>query len=90
MKIKPVHTLSLILLLLGVVYITENTNLWMSNYILADDKSEFEELKQYNTRLNTQVAQYNAIGNVVNNPVIGDMEHAEFVYIDKDGALVKK
>lgn len=90
MKIKPVHTLSLILLLLGVVYITENTNLWMSNYILADDKSEFEELKQYNTRLNTQVAQYNAIGNVVNNPVIGDMEYAEFVYIDKDGALVKK
>lgn len=90
MKIKPVHTLSLILILLGIVYISENTNLWMSNYILFDDKSEFQDLKQYNTQLNTQVAQYNAIGNVVNNNAVSGMEKAEFVYLDEDGSLVKK
>lgn len=90
MKIKPVHTLSLILVLLGVVYISENTNLWMSNYILSDDKSEFQDLKQYNTQLNTQVAQYSTIVNVVNNQAVSGMEKAEFVYLDKDDALVKK
>ena len=90
MKIKPVHTLSLILVLFGVVYISENTNLWMSNYILSDDKSEVQDLKQYNTQLNTQVAQYSTIGNVVNNQAVSGMEKAEFVYLDKDDALVKK
>lgn len=90
MKIKPVHTLSLILVLLGIVYISENTNLWMSNYILSDDKSEFQDLKQYNTQLNTSVAQYSTIGNVVNNPAVSGMEKAEFVYLDENGALVKK
>lgn len=90
MKIKPVHILSLILLLLGVLYISESTNLWQSTYILADEKSNLDSARNDYTKLNTEIAQNNAIANVSMNVDVVSMQKAEFIYLDKDGALVKK
>lgn len=90
MNIKSIHTLSLILLLLGVLYISENTNLWQSTYILSDEKSNLESIKQEYTKLNTEIAQYNAIANISSNSEVIAMQNADFIYLDKDGALVKR
>lgn len=90
MKIKPIHTLIVISLLLGVVYISETNNLWLISYILVDEKKELAEAKQNYIELNTQIAQYNSIRNITTNPDIGSMEKSNFVYLDKNGALVKK
>lgn len=90
MQIKPIHTLIVISLLLGVVYISETTNLWLISYILSDEKKALAEAKQNYTELNTQIAQYNSIGNITTNPDIKTMEKSNFVYLDKNGALVKK
>lgn len=90
MKIKPIHTLIVISLLLGVVYISETNNLWLISYILADEKKELAEAKQNYIELNTQIAQYNSIRNITTNPDIKTMEKSNFVYLDKNGALVRK
>lgn len=90
MNIKPIHTLIVITLLLGVVYLSETTNLWLISYILSDEKKELAEAKQEYTELNIQIAQYNSIGNITNNPEMATMEKSSFVYLDKNGALVKK
>ena len=90
MKIQPIHTLIVISVLLGVVYMSEINNLWLISYILADEKKELSEAKQNHTEINTQIAQYNSIGNITANPDIKTMEKSNFVYLDKNGALVKK
>lgn len=90
MKIKSIYTLIVMSLLLGVVYISETNNLWLLSYILSDQKQELAENKQNYTELNTQIAQYNSIENVLSNPDITAMEKSNFIYLDKNGALVKK
>jgi hypothetical protein len=90
MKIQPIHTLISIALLLGVVYIAETNSLWVYSYILADEKKTLEDVKQAYTRLNTTIAQYSSIGNVMSNPEIMAMEKSDFIYLDQNGALVKK
>jgi hypothetical protein len=90
MKIQPIYTLISIVLLLGVVYIAETNNLWVVSYTLADEKKEMDDVKQYYTQLNTQIAQYNSIRNAMSNPEIIAMEKSEFIYLDQNGALVKK
>jgi hypothetical protein len=90
MKIKPIHTLIVITLLLGVVYISETNNLWLISYILSDEKKALADAKQRYTELNIQIAQYNSIGNITANPEIATMEKSNFIHLDKNGALVKK
>jgi hypothetical protein len=90
MNIKPTHTLLVISLLLGIVYISETNNLWLLSYMLADEKQNLVEAKQNYIELNTRVAQYNSIGEVTSSPDIANMEKSEFIYLDKNGALVKK
>lgn len=90
MKLKPIYSLGIISILLGVVYISENVNLWTLSYEINDKKEALEMAKQNYIELNTQIAQYNAIGNISNNTAVIDMESTQFVYLDKDGALVKK
>jgi hypothetical protein len=90
MKIQPIYTLIVISLLLGVVYISETNNLWLISYILSDEKKALADAKQNYTELNTKIAQYNSIGNIITNPDIVDMEKSNFIYLDKNGALVRK
>jgi hypothetical protein len=90
MKIQPIHTLISIALLLGVVYIAETNSLWVYSYILADEKKTLDDVKQSYTQLNTKIAQYNSIGNAMSNPEIIAMEKSDFIYLDQNGALVKK
>ncbi len=90
MKIQPIHTLISIALLLGVVYIAETNSLWVYSYILADEKKTLDDVKQDYTQLNTKIAQYNSIGNAMSNPEIVAMEKSNFIYLDQNGALVKK
>jgi hypothetical protein len=90
MKIQPIHTLISIALLLGVVYIAETNSLWMYSYMLANEKKTLDDVKQAYTQLNTKVAQYNSIGNAMSNPEIIAMEKSDFIYLDQNGALVKK
>jgi hypothetical protein len=90
MKIQPIYTLIVMSLLLGVVYIAETNNLWLLSYMLSDEKQELAEMKQKYTEINTQIAQYNSIGNAMYNPDIMAMEESNFIYLDKNGALVKK
>ena len=90
MKIQPIYTLIFIALLLGVVYITEGNSLWVSSYTLADKKQELADTKHNYTKLHTTIAQYNSIGNAMSNPDIVAMEKSNFIYIDQNGALVKK
>ena len=90
MNIKSTHTLLVISLLLGIVYISETNNLWLLSYMLADEKQNLVEAKQNYIELNTRVAQYNSIGEVTSSPDIANMEKSEFIYLDKNGALVKK
>jgi hypothetical protein len=90
MKIQPIHTLISIALLLGVVYIAETNNLWVSSYTLADEKKTLDDVKQDYTQLNTKIAQYNSIGSAMSNPEIVAMEKSNFIYLDQNGALVKK
>lgn len=90
MKIQPIHTLISIALLLGVVYIAETNSLWVYSYILADEKKVLDDAKQAYTQLNTNIAQYNSIGNAMSNPEIIAMEKSDFIYLDQNGALVKK
>jgi hypothetical protein len=90
MKIKPTHTLIVMSLLLGVVYISEINSLWLFSYMLADEKQELADAKQKYTELNTKIAQYNSIENAMYNPEIMAMEKSNFVYLDKNGDLVKK
>lgn len=90
MKIQPIYTLISIALLLGVVYVAETNSLWVVSYILADERQELADIKNNYTRLNTTIAQYNSIGNAMSNPDIVVMEKANFIYIDQNGALVKR
>lgn len=90
MKIQPIYTLISIALLLGVVYVAETNSLWGVSYILADERQELADIKNNYTRLNTTIAQYNSIGNAMSNPDIVVMEKANFIYIDQNGALVKR
>ena len=90
MKINPIYTLICTILLLGVVYIAETNNLWVVGYVLADKEKELIDAQQYNTQLNTKIAQYNSIGNAMANPDIIAMEKSDFIYLDQNGALVKK
>jgi uncharacterized protein YlxW (UPF0749 family) len=90
MKIQPIHTLISIALLLGVVYIAETNSLWVYSYILADEKKTLDDVKQAYTQLNTKIAQYNSIVNAMSNPEIIAMEKSDFIYLDQNGALVKK
>jgi hypothetical protein len=90
MKIKPIHTLIVMSLLLGVVYISETNNLWLISYMLSDQKKELADAKQNYTELNTKIAQYNSIGNFSSKPEVMAMEKSEFIYLDQNGALVKK
>ncbi|MEX0597073.1 MAG: hypothetical protein WD512_11290 [Candidatus Paceibacterota bacterium] len=90
MKIQPNYTLISIALLLGVVYIAEINNLWVSSYTLADEKKELADSKNYYNNLDTQIAQYSSIGNAIANPDIIAMEKSNFIYLDQNGALVKK
>lgn len=90
MNIKPIHTLIVITLLLGVVYLSEINNLWPISYIISDEKKALAEAKQEYTELNIQIAQYNSIRNINANPEIATMEKSNFIYLDKNGALVKK
>jgi|GEM_PF-727396 hypothetical protein len=90
MKIQPIYTLISIALLLGVVYIAEINDLWVSSYILADEKKKLDDVKQDYTQLSTKIAQYNSIGNAMSNPDIIAMEKSDYIYLDQNGALVKK
>lgn len=90
MKINPIYTLICIVLLLGIVYIAETNNLWVVSYTLADQEKELTDAQQKNTQLNTTIAQYNSIGNAMSNPDIMSMEKSNFIYLDQNGALVKK
>jgi hypothetical protein len=90
MKIQPIYTLIFIALLLGVVYIAETNNLWVVSYTIADEKQELADTKNKYTQLNTVIAQYNSISNAMSNPDIVAMEKSNFIYIDQNGALVKK
>lgn len=77
-------------ILLFVVFIAESSNLSIQGYVIQENQKELEQMQQQYVQLNTQVAQYNAIGNLRKNPEIATMETAQFVYLDGDGALVKK
>jgi hypothetical protein len=90
MKIQPIYTLIAISLLLGVIYIAETNNLWVVSYTLSDEKKEMEDAKQYYTQLNTEIAQYGSIRNIMSNPDVVAMEQSKFIYLDQNGALVKK
>lgn len=90
MKIQLIYTLILISLLLGVVYIAETNSLWVYSYILADEKKELDNAKQNYMQLNIKIAQYNSIRNAISNPEIIAMEKSNFIYLDQNGALVKK
>lgn len=90
MKIQPIHTLIVMSLLLGIVYISETNNLWLLSYMLSDKKQDLADNKQKYIELNTQIAQYNSIGNFSTNPEIIAMEKSDFIYLDQNGSLVKK
>ena len=77
-------------ILLFVVYVAESSNLSIQGYVIQEKQKELDEIQQQYVELNTQVAQYNAIGNLSRNPEVAQMETAQFVYMDGSGALVKK
>jgi len=89
-QMKSITYLLVITILLAVVYIAESNSLSVQGYIIAENEKDLDNVQQAYTDLNTQVAQYNSIGNVSVNPAVADMETAQFVYIAEDGALVKK
>jgi hypothetical protein len=89
-QMKSITYLLVITTLLAVVYIAESNSLSVQGYIIAENEKDLDKVQQSYTELNTQVAQYNSIGNVGVNPAVADMETTQFVYISEDGALVKK
>lgn len=89
-QMKSITYLLVITVLLAVVYIAESNSLSVQGYIIAENEKDLDKVQQSYIELNTQVAQYNAIGNVSANTAVADMEATQFVYIAEDGALVKK
>lgn len=77
-------------ILLFVVYVAESSNLSIQGYVIQEKQKELDDIQQQYVELNTQVAQYNAIGTLSKNSEVATMETAQFVYVDANGALVKK
>ena len=89
-KFNSITFLSVITVLLGIVYIAETSNVSIQGYVISESQKQRDEYQQSLIELNTEVAQYNAIGNVRQNPTVATMESSTFIHLDENGALVRR
>lgn len=89
--LNPLKVLTLILALLGVVYIAEMTNLSTQGYEIQALQRELQEVRQDQTYLNMLVAQSGSISYLRDTPMVQEeMVASGFIFIDGDTALVQR
>lgn len=89
-KNNPILYLTILTVLLAIIYIGESSSLSIQGYVIAQQQQELDELKRAALEANSEFAQYNSIGFIRQNFTLSNMQIASFLYIDGQGALVKK
>lgn len=88
---NPLKVLTLILSLLGGVFIAEMTNLSTQGYEIQSLQKELQEVRQDQTYLNMLVAQSGSISYLRDTPFVqNEMTPSEYIFIDGDTALVQR
>jgi hypothetical protein len=89
--INPLKVLTLILALLGIVYIAEMTSLSTQGYEIQTLQKELQEVRQDKTYLNMLVAQSGSISYLRDTDFVREeMVSSEFLFVDGDTALVQR